>query len=161
MAKVRLKRLAIEEGNSYHAGVYEANYLPPSILNDPDLIENLEGKITTPNFNNALKTEEITIGTDKPNSQEITFKGEPAKIIDSGSQEKNPPTQADEATPLNINKATVDDLAAIDGVTLVNAQKAIEERGKTKFKDFADLDKRVSLRGNRKWESMQDKITIE
>ena len=114
MAKVRLKRLAIEEGNSYHAGVYEANYLPPSILNDPDLIENLEGKITTPNFNNALKTEEITIGTDKPNSQEITFKGEPAKIIDSGSQEKNPPTQADEATPLNINKATVDDLAAID-----------------------------------------------
>jgi DNA uptake protein ComE-like DNA-binding protein len=151
MAQIKLKRLTIVNGNPYHAGIYEENYLPDSIKKDPSLIEEIDQDISTPDYQNTLKTQSIDIGSAKPNSEKISFSGEPAKVMTEERVNKE---------KIDINTATVDQLASLDGVTVANAQKIVEEREKAKFTEIADLDKRVALKGSRKWESLSDRIIL-
>lgn len=151
MAQVKLKRLTIINGNPYHAGVYDENYLPESIKNDLTLVENLDEVSNTPNYQNTLRKQEINIGGEKPSAEQISFKGETPKVIE----------QDNKSNSIKINTATVDEIASLNGVTVVNAQKVVEEREKEKFSDYSDLDTRVSLKGSRKWESFSDRITFD
>lgn len=157
MAQIKLKRLTIVNGNPYHAGVYEENYLPDSIKNDPSLVEDLDDSVSTPDYQNTLKKQSINIGGDKPNAEQISFKGETPKVINDDKKR----IISDEGVPsVVINTATVDQLVSLDGVTVSIAQKIVEEREKEKFSDYSDLDKRAGLKGNRKWESLSDRVTL-
>lgn len=152
MAQYKLKQLTIVNGNPYHAGVYEEEYLPDAIKNDPNLIEQPDQNVTLPDYQ-SLQTQSIEIGAATPNSEQISYSGQPAKVI---TEEKKSKT-----SPVAINTATAEEIAALDGVSLANAQKIVEERAKSEFTDFADLDKRVALKGNRKWESFGDRLILK
>jgi competence protein ComEA len=60
---------------------------------------------------------------------------------------------------ININTATAAELDTLKGIGEARSKKIIEERGKAKFKDFADLVKRGTLPSNVEAE-IKDKITF-
>ena len=63
------------------------------------------------------------------------------------------------AKKININTATAAELDTLKGIGEARSKKIIEERGKAKFKDFADLVKRGTLPANVEAE-IKDKITF-
>lgn len=90
---------------------------------------------------------------------------------DTASSKKSSQTEPEEEAPppakpnqtkskLDINSATVDELGSLDSITVTTANKVVEERLKKPFADFEDLDKRVPLKGNRKWESFSDRLSL-
>ena len=60
---------------------------------------------------------------------------------------------------ININTATAAELDTLKGIGEARSKKIIEERGKAKFKDFADLVKRGTLPSNVEAD-IKDKITF-
>ena len=66
---------------------------------------------------------------------------------------------ATQAKKININTATAAELDTLKGIGEARSKKIIEERGKAKFKDFADLVKRGTLPANVETE-IKDKITF-
>jgi competence protein ComEA len=66
---------------------------------------------------------------------------------------------AAQAKKVNINTATAAELDTLKGIGEARSKKIIEERGKAKFKDFADLVKRGTLPANVEAE-IKDKITF-
>ena len=66
---------------------------------------------------------------------------------------------AAQAKKININTATAAELDTLKGIGEARSKKIIEERGKAKFKDFADLVKRGTLPSNVEAE-IKDKITF-
>lgn len=66
---------------------------------------------------------------------------------------------ATQTKKININTATAAELDTLKGIGEARAKKIIEERGKAKFKDFADLVKRGTLPANVEAE-IKDKITF-
>lgn len=66
---------------------------------------------------------------------------------------------AAQAKKININTATAAELDTLKGIGEARAKKIIEERGKAKFKDFADLVKRGTLPSNVEAE-IKDKVTF-
>ncbi|KRE04552.1 hypothetical protein ASE61_06340 [Bosea sp. Root670] len=66
---------------------------------------------------------------------------------------------ATQAKKININTATAAELDTLKGIGEARSKKIIEERGKAKFKDFADLVKRGTLPANVEAE-IKDKITF-
>lgn len=60
---------------------------------------------------------------------------------------------------VNINTATAAELDTLKGIGEARSKKIIEERGKAKFKDFADLVKRGTLPSNVEAD-IKDKITF-
>ncbi|MDJ0594423.1 MAG: helix-hairpin-helix domain-containing protein [Pleurocapsa sp. MO_226.B13] len=150
MVQIKLKRFTAYKGNAYYAGVYRDIDLPEAIRNNPDLvIRSSEGvDLATPNYHNSLKEQKVKVGGSTPNQKKDNY-NPPKPVILEEEKEK-----------LNIATATVDQLAAIDGITMSTAQKVLEEREKGEFGDYADLDKRVPLKGNRKWENFSDRISL-
>jgi competence protein ComEA len=67
--------------------------------------------------------------------------------------------QPAQTTKVNINTATAAELDTLKGIGEARAKKIIEERGKAKFKDFADLQKRNVLPANVEAE-IKDRITF-
>jgi competence protein ComEA len=67
--------------------------------------------------------------------------------------------QPAQAKKININTATAAELDTLKGIGEARSKKIIEERAKTKFKDFADLVKRNVLPSNVEAE-IKDKITF-
>ena len=67
-------------------------------------------------------------------------------------------TQA-QAKKININTASAAELDTLKGIGEARSKKIIEERGKAKFKDFADLVKRGTLPSNVEAE-IKDKVTF-
>lgn len=68
-------------------------------------------------------------------------------------------TQPAQVKKININTATAAELDTLKGIGDARAKKIIEERGKAKFKDFADLVKRSVLPSNVEAD-IKDKITF-
>ena len=66
---------------------------------------------------------------------------------------------ATQAKKINNNTATAAELDTLKGIGEARSKKIIEERGKAKFKDFADLVKRGTLPSNVEAE-IKDKITF-
>ena len=66
---------------------------------------------------------------------------------------------AAQAKKININTATAAELDTLKGIGEARSKKIIEERGKAKFKDFADLVKRGTLPANVEAE-IKDKVTF-
>ena len=66
---------------------------------------------------------------------------------------------ATQAKKININTATAAELDTLKGIGEARSKKIIEERGKAKFKDFADLVKRGTLPAYVEAE-IKDKITF-
>ena len=66
---------------------------------------------------------------------------------------------AAQAKKININTATAAELDTLKGIGEARSKKIIEERGKAKFKDFADLVKRGTLPSNVEAE-IKDKVTF-
>ena len=152
--QVRLKRLTTYGGNPYYAGLYDEKELPEIILKDSDLIDRLDEKpaITTPTYNQSLKEQKVAIGSTVSSQQKSGYNPPPPKIID--------PNAVDKTKKININKATIDELAGIDEITVTLAKKIVEERKNKGFVDLADLNQRISLKGGKSWESKKDLITF-
>ncbi len=68
-------------------------------------------------------------------------------------------TQPAQIKKININTATAAELDTLKGIGEARSKKIIEERAKTKFKDFADLVKRNVLPSNVEAD-IKDKITF-
>ena len=68
-------------------------------------------------------------------------------------------TQPAQTKKININTATAAELDTLKGIGEARSKKIIEERAKTKFKDFADLVKRNVLPANVEAD-IKDKITF-
>ncbi|MGO4403942.1 ComEA family DNA-binding protein [Bosea sp. RAF48] len=88
----------------------------------------------------------------------------PAAPATQGAPATKPATPAAQpaaaqAKKININTATAAELDTLKGIGEVRAKKIIEERGKAKFKDFADLVKRGTLPSNVEAE-IKDKVTF-
>ncbi len=66
---------------------------------------------------------------------------------------------AAQAKKININTASAAELDTLKGIGEARAKKIIEERGKAKFKDFADLVKRGTLPSNVEAD-IKDKVTF-
>lgn len=66
---------------------------------------------------------------------------------------------ATQAKKININTATAAELDTLKGIGEARSKKIIEERGKAKFKDFADLVKRGTLPSNVEAD-IKDKVTF-
>lgn len=66
---------------------------------------------------------------------------------------------ATQAKKISINTATAAELDTLKGIGEARAKKIIEERGKAKFKDFADLVKRGTLPSNVEAD-IKDKVTF-
>lgn len=184
--KIRLKRLTTYKGNPYYAGVYNEKELPDVILNDPELVDRPnDGETKTPNFHQSLKEQTVKVGGTVQNQKKSNYQPVPPKIIDNPEEESSKSKQTtqernsteedksardtrDESNKednndepvFNVNTATTDELASLDGVTLPTARQVVEEREKKKFVDFEDMDKRVTLKGNRKWEGFSDRLSF-
>ena len=158
--KYKVHQLIRLHGNPIFAGVYDASELPDSIKQNAALCTKIDPQTPpTANYKSGITTQEITVGTKTPTQGKESFT--PKKPIDIDAQEKEKAEQnKDKVSILNINTATVDQLSSIDGITVSTAQEVIAEREKTKFASFQDLDKRVSLKGNRKWSTYSDRITV-
>jgi len=158
MSKVRLKKFTRCNGNAYHIGTYDREYLPPQILNTPGLVAELDEKPSiTPNYKENLKAETVTMGTSSPAQKNTTYTT--PENVDLDKEEAKSNTES--VSKLDINKSTVDELSGVDGVTVSTAKSIVDQREKNPFKDYADLDKRLPLRGKKKWESLSDRIEIK
>ena len=171
MGKVKLTKLTIVKGNTYHIGVYDQEYLPAEILKSPGLVTELDATNINPNHKNAIKKQVVNIGSPKDNSQkssyqtvkpvEIKLDGEnsgikkPEETSSARQRRSGSPHVVREDTSsetVNINTATVDMLSSLDGITVATANKVIEVRQKTPFVDLQDLTKKVPLKGTKKWD---------
>lgn len=167
--KVRLKRIATYKGNPYYAGIYISIELPEAILKDPELVVAVDSneELGKSDYNQSLTEKKIKFGASESNLTKQSHKNQPPKIIVDPPEEKSPSAKPTESTDkeektkvVDINTVAIDDLSILDGITASTAQKVAEERQKNLFVDFADLDKRVPLKGGRKWSSFSDRITI-
>lgn len=157
--KLKLKTLTQIGSDIYHEGTYDEAYLPFVIRNDPSLVSEVgkpEGEVTE--FKSSLKTQKIEIGSAQSN-EKTSFKTKPPVVIED-PKTKEEDKENTEPPIYDPNQATIEELESVDGITVNTAQKVIEERVKKKFVDFADLDKRVPLKGNRKWEIFGDRLSI-
>lgn len=90
----------------------------------------------------------------------VTAPAAPATQAAPAAKPATPATPAAaQAKKININTATAAELDTLKGIGEARAKKIIEERGKAKFKDFADLVKRGTLPSNVEAE-IKDKITF-
>lgn len=83
----------------------------------------------------------------------------PAKPTAPVTAPAAPAAQPAQAKKININTATAAELDTLKGIGEARTKKIIEERGKAKFKDFADLVKRNVLPANVEAD-IKDKITF-
>lgn len=70
-----------------------------------------------------------------------------------------PAAAATQTKKINVNTATTAELDTLKGIGEVRAKKIVEERGKAKFKDLADLVKRAALPANVEAE-IKDKVSF-
>ncbi|WP_293807465.1 helix-hairpin-helix domain-containing protein [uncultured Bosea sp.] len=91
----------------------------------------------------------------------VTAPAAPAAQAAPAAKPATPAAQpaAAQAKKININTATAAELDTLKGIGEARSKKIIEERGKAKFKDFADLVKRGTLPSNVEAE-IKDKITF-
>lgn len=149
MAKVRLTKLTIIKGNPYHSGVYDDKYLPSEIIKTPGLVTQLDAASSiTPNHQNAIKKQAITIGTPKDNAQKSSYKT--VKPVELELEKSGETPKVVETT--NVNTATVDQISNLDGITMATANLVIKAREEKPFADLKDLSDRVQLKGNKKWD---------
>ena len=91
----------------------------------------------------------------------VTAPAAPAAQAAPATKPATPAAQpvAAQAKKININTATAAELDTLKGIGEARSKKIIEERGKAKFKDFADLVKRGTLPSNVEAE-IKDKVTF-
>ena len=91
----------------------------------------------------------------------VTAPAAPAAQAAPAAKPATPAAQpaAAQAKKININTATAAELDTLKGIGEARSKKIIEERGKAKFKDFADLVKRGTLPSNVEAD-IKDKITF-
>lgn len=164
MSKIQLKRLAVIEGDLYHPGIYKPGELPPQIVSNPDLVDKVvtgKDKSVT-EFDNSLKVQKINLGEEVSNINAPGYKGQETVILESEKENKVFGTEkVAKDSKINLNTATLDEIAGINGVTMPTAQKIVEQRETDKFKDLSDLETRASLPGKKKWESLKNSIAFE
>lgn len=163
MEKYKVHQLVRYKGNPIFAGVYNANELPDVIKNNPNLATKVTtDAIATANYQAAIKSQNIYVGAKGGMQGQESFNPKPAVDIDAEDKKKTEENKKKEKVVVSavVNTSTIDELSAIDGITMATAQDIVVEREKTKFVDFDDLDKRVALKGGRKWASFSDRLKI-
>lgn len=156
MDRYKVHQLIKFNGNPIFAGIYDAVELPDRIKENKNLCTKLdENAPKTANYQAGTVTQNVTVGTKSGITGVESFDPKPAVDIDQNTQ---PVETAKSVTSINPNTASLDELADLDGITVTTAQKVIEERSKEKFVDLDDLDKRVPLKGSRKWSKFSDRL---
>lgn len=97
----------------------------------------------------------------KPATPPVTTTAPASPAVAQPAKPAVPATAAQpaQAKKININTASATELETLKGIGEVRAKKIIEERGKTKFKDFGDLVKRNVLPANVEAE-IKDKVVF-
>lgn len=143
--KVYLKRLYFENGNAYHPGWYEPNYLPSGCLVEGLVSQQGLSVAEKPNYQNAMVKQEVSLAADSQASQKATFEGE-KPIVEIPKNKK-----------IKINQATVEQLSGLPNIGIATANKIVESRDKSAFTDLEDLKKRIELnRGN--WDELSERL---
>lgn len=145
---VTLKKHALVRGNFYHPREYNPGELPSELLVEEYVLQNPPEVPTFSPFAGAFEETNIKIGIETPTSEQTSY----------GTTVIVPPVTPER---IQINNATIEAIAALDGISLPVAKKVVEERVKTPFANLDDLKTRVPLAKNLKWESFSDKLLFD
>lgn len=141
---VVLKKHAYYKQVLYHPREYAPGELPAELLSDEYVSQNPSALPTFDPFAGRSETTTLTIGTEAPQSESGAFKGS-AFVIPERMQ---------------INSASVDDIAKLDGITLSTAKKVVTERQNSPFADLESLKARVPLKGA-EWDSVANRLLFD
>ncbi|MFN6560042.1 MAG: hypothetical protein RMY28_009560 [Nostoc sp. ChiSLP01] len=142
---VTLKKHAIYSGNFYHPREYKPGELPLALLTEEYVTQGSPEIPTFSPFAGSFEETKVIIGAETPNNEQTTY-GTTTVVV---------------PTRIQINDATIEAIAALDGISLSVAKKVVEERVKTFFTSLEDLKTRVPLAKNLKWESFSDKLLFD
>lgn len=143
-APVTLKKHAYCKQVLYHPREYQPGELPVELLSDEYVIQNSSALPTFDPFAGRFETTVLTIGTESPNSESGAFKNS-AFVVPQKFQ---------------INAASVEDIAALEGVSLTVAKKVVAERVNAPFTGLEDLKIRVAAKGL-DWETFTDRLLFD
>lgn len=150
---VKLLKLAVQGGNIYHPRIYNPGDLPEEIMARIDILDQsfltppAASSVATPTVNNSDVTIENTVSfsVESPSTIPAAYPTETVVI---------------ERPRVDINKATIDDLAKLPLVGVTTATKLDKEREKEPFTSIEDLNSRVPLKG-KNWEELKAQILIQ
>ena len=142
---VTLKKHALCNGTFYHPREYQPGELPPALLSPEYVTQGSPLVVTFDPFAGTFETTNITISVETPNNEKTTY-GTSTVIVP--------------ASRIQINEATIEAIAALDGISITAAKKLVEERVKAPFISLDDLKVRVPL-NKLKWEVFADRLLFD
>lgn len=151
--RVYLKLRYVKGGNIWYPGYYTFKQLPSEIQNEK-FLDVSEKKATAENsYSEAIKKQKISITAEKPLMEKTAYGKPTATVVNQGKQK----TVVDPNLKVLVNSATVEELTKLNSVGIAIANKIVEARKLTPFKDIKDLSDRVSLqRGS--WNDIETNI---
>lgn len=144
---VTLKKHAVYSGNFYHPREYNPGELPAALLSEEYVTQGSPEIPTFSPFAGSFEETKVIIGAETPNN-ELTSYGTSTVIV---------PTSV---ARIQINGATIEAIAALEGISITAAKKVVEERVKSPFTSLDDLKTRVQL-AKFNWEVFADKLLFD
>ncbi|ACC81158.1 helix-hairpin-helix domain-containing protein [Nostoc punctiforme] len=144
---VTLKKHAQYQGNFYHPREYKPGELPTALLTEEYVTQGSPDIPTFSPFAGSFEETIIKIGAETPNNEQVNY-GTSTVVVPTPER-------------IHINDATIEAIAALEGVSIVVAKKVAEERVKSPFTSLEDLKLRVPLGKNLKWETYSDKLLFD
>lgn len=150
--QVKLLKLAVKGGNLYHPRIYNPGELPDEIMAREDILDQSfltpSDPVTTPTINksDSVLEEKASFKPVEPQVQSAPYPVQ-AVVIDKNQR-------------VDINRATVEELAKLPHIGIAIAGKLDKERDKQPFHSIEDLNTRIPLRGH-DWEEVKDQILLQ
>lgn len=141
---VTLKKHAYVKQVLYHPREYQPGELPAELLSDEYVVQNPSAVPTFDPFADRFEQTTLTIGTESPQSESGAFKNSTFVV----------------AEKFQINSASVETIAGLDGVSLTVAKKVVAERAENQFTSLDDLKARVQSKGL-DWDKYADRLLFD
>lgn len=151
--QVKLTKLLVVRGNFYHPRIYNPGDLPDEIMAQAEHLDQSFLKppsakeVLTPTIakSDDVIENKIAFSVEVPNTTPAPYPTETVVLT---------------ASKIDVNRATVDELAKLSGVGVTTASKLVKERETQPFSSVEDLDSRVPLR-TKTWEELKPQILIQ
>lgn len=152
---VKLLRLVNDNANPYYPGVYDPGELPSKYLVPGIVTQDLTPTGVIPGYNDVIKTQQVNFAiAPSEASLPIGYGKAPEPIVNVATE---PVALNLETVQVEINTVTLDRLTTVFGGVAANL--IVEKRDEKRFKDLADLRKRVMVEGL-DWDRFSDRIVF-
>ncbi|MCC5616373.1 helix-hairpin-helix domain-containing protein [Nostoc sp. CHAB 5836] len=145
---VTLKKHSQVKGNLYHPREYKPGELPSELLTEEYVTQGSPEVPTFSPFAGSFEETKVIIGAETPNNELTSYQTSTVIV----------PTPV---TRIQINEATIEAIATLEGIGLIAAKKVVEERVKSPFTSLEDLKARVPLGKTLKWETFTDRLLFD